>query len=140
MSFMREHFPRRVARKDAMAINERGGDYVVHAARPESVAGKVKTACGRFLAPGVQDMAPETSPTCASCRRGLGYDTPRDPTVRAPASGRPCGHSEGESTKGGVCGPCTEANGGVPVLWMSSAPHSQAEVLAAMRGQPKAEA
>lgn len=62
----------RVSRSDAIAICNRGGDYVVHAGQREDLGGGhsvVHTACGRELWFPVE-QAPETGVTCQRCNTG----------------------------------------------------------------------
>lgn len=61
-------YPLRVSRADAIAIVNRGGDYVVHAARPMPFSAGVQTACGRVMR-ATNDHDADTS--CKACRRVL---------------------------------------------------------------------
>jgi hypothetical protein len=63
-------FDRRISRADAIAIINRGGDYVVHAASNRKTAdGSQETLCGRWLRPVVNEHPRETLVSCANCQR-----------------------------------------------------------------------
>jgi len=72
-------FAERISRADAIAIVDRGGDYVVHASSGGNPRDGYATACGRRLRAVVNRHPAETLVSCATCRRRLARDRSRNP-------------------------------------------------------------
>lgn len=72
MTTERLRFDRRISRRDAIAIVNRGGDYPVHAASDrKTVRGAQETLCGLWLDPVVNEHPDETNVSCLRCRGKL---------------------------------------------------------------------
>jgi hypothetical protein len=77
-----EQWPLRVSRWDAIAMNDRDEEYVVHAARRTAVSKRIVTRCGRYLIKGPNEHpADSTRISCMQCDRLLFLDA-RDRSIQ----------------------------------------------------------